>query len=61
MRLFGEYRSPSHNKWENYLNSLSNKTVTILLDRQQKFYTRDPSSPSVFSGVRVSRFLVLYV
>jgi hypothetical protein len=23
-------------KWENYLNSLSNKTVTIFLDRQQK-------------------------
>jgi hypothetical protein len=22
-------------KWENYLNSLSNKTVTIFLDRQQ--------------------------
>jgi hypothetical protein len=28
-------------KWENYLNSLSNKTVTISLDCQQnKNYTR---------------------
>jgi hypothetical protein len=23
-------------KWENYLNSFSNKTVTIFMDRQQK-------------------------
>jgi hypothetical protein len=36
----GKYRLPGHNKWGNYLNSLSNKTVKISLDRLQKIYTR---------------------
>ena len=54
---------PMSFKWENYLNSLSSKTVTIFLDRQQKKIHPCVDSWSVFTIDQFNRnpYLIFFL
>jgi hypothetical protein len=57
----GKYSLPGHNKWGN-LYSLSNKSVKISLDRQQKMYTPSKAIVNTVSNIKtpVTFYFILH-